>query len=132
MWLPKRYEQETGEAGSGSINGATTPKRTWARKMPQRKSKLCRYKYHSTQKNTHKCQSVPVIVPIQIDTTPSLNSSAANRKSTKMGLALDLGLSHKRNAASEHNCKRERDWILNSQDKNYITTPNSDLRKSKR
>ena len=36
------------------------------------------------RRKTHKCQSVPVVVPIQIDTTPSLNYRAANRESTTM------------------------------------------------
>ena len=35
-------------------------------------------------RNNHKHQSVPDVVPIEIDTTPSLNSRAVNRKSTKM------------------------------------------------
>ena len=94
-------------AGAGAVAGATTQK-TWAQKIPKRKSKQCKYKSHSMQKKTHKRQSVPVVVPIKIDTNPSLNYGGANSKSTKMELALELGLSCNRHAASEHNHKLER------------------------
>ena len=75
--------------------------------MPKQNSKICRYKFHSTQKN-HKRQSVPVIVPNQIDTTPYLNSRVSNKNSTKMWLALELNLSRKMHAASEHNGEQEK------------------------
>ena len=48
------------------------------------------------------------MTPIQIDTTTSLNYRGFNRKSTKMDLALELDLYHKRHAVSEHNRKQER------------------------
>ena len=76
--------------------------------MPNQKSKLCRYKSHNTQRKNHKRPSVLVVVSIQIDTNPYLISRAANRKSTNMELALDMDLSCKMYAASEHNRKRER------------------------
>ena len=60
------------------------------------------------RRKNHKHQSVPVVVPNKIDSTTSLNSRAANRKSTNMELALDLELSCKRHDVSEHNRKQER------------------------
>ena len=60
------------------------------------------------QKKNHKRHSVPVVVTIQIETTTSLNHREVKRKSTKMELDMELDLSCKRNAASEHNLKRER------------------------
>ena len=60
------------------------------------------------QGKKHKHQSVPVVFLIQIDTTPYLNYRAANRESNKLELALEMELSRKRHAASEHNRKRDR------------------------
>ena len=65
-------------------------------------------------KKNHKGQSVPVFVPIQIDTTHSLNSRAENSKITKMEFALELDFYCKRRAASDHNRKRERVYIEES------------------
>ena len=76
--------------------------------MLKQKRKLCRYKSHSTQKKTHERQSIPVVVPIQIETNPSINIREANRKITNMELTLDLELYCKRHAESEHNRKLER------------------------
>ena len=60
------------------------------------------------RRKNHKCQSVPVVILIQIDTTPSINPRASNSESTKMELALELDLSCKRHTESEHNRKQER------------------------
>ena len=51
------------------------------------------------RRKTHKRQSLPAVVPIQIDSNPSRNSCLGNRKITKMELALELELSRKRLAA---------------------------------
>ena len=58
------------------------------------------------RRETHKRQSVLVVVPIQIDTNPSLNNRAVNRKNNNMELAMEMDLSSKRHVASEHNRKR--------------------------
>ena len=60
------------------------------------------------RRKNHKRQSVPVVVPIKIDTTPSFSSPISNRKITKMGFSMELDLSCKRHVASEHNRKQER------------------------
>ena len=87
--------------------------------MPKQKSKLCRYKYHSTQKKNHKRQVFPVVVPIKIDTTPSLNFCESNRKSTKMELATELDLYLKSHVASEHNYKQEIVYIEEARQELY-------------
>ena len=60
------------------------------------------------QRKTHKRQSIPIVVPIQIETTPYISSCEANRKITNMGLTMELDLYCKRHAESEHNRKLER------------------------
>ena len=50
-------------------------------------------------KNNNKRQSVPVVVPNKIETTPSLNSCEVNSKITKMDIDLDVDLSRNRHAA---------------------------------
>ena len=82
-------------------------KNTYNQNMELSPELLRRYKSHSRPKN-HKSHSVPVVVPIKIGTTTYLNSFAANRKSTKMELSLELCFNLKRHTVSEHNRKQYR------------------------